>query len=64
MLGSAFERQPGHFFAGSGHRPATVVAAGDASEAGNMLSEKANDMGVIGHGVCNSRDGQRPFLGL
>ena len=51
MLGSAFERQPGHFFAGSGHGPATVVAAGDASEAGNMLSEKANDMGVIGHGA-------------
>ncbi len=63
MLGSTFERQPGHFFAGSGHGPATVVAAGDAREAGNMLSQKANDMGVMGHG-CNSRRGQRAFLGL
>ena len=38
----ALDRQPRHLLAGSRHRPAAVVTAGDALEGGDALAEEAD----------------------
>ncbi len=49
LLGVGLARQTRHFFGRGGHRPAAVMAAGNALERGNLLSQCADCLAVAAH---------------
>ena len=49
MLRLALDRQPRHLLAGSRHRPATVVTAGEALEGGDAFAVEVDFLVVSSH---------------